>query len=353
MCRIWMMLGVAALAVSAGCGKKEAGPEGAAAQPGEAGAAGGKKLTLAYVTNGIDPFWTIAAAGVKAAAADLNVNAETHMPPKGLPDQQRMMESLLVRGVDGIAISPIDAANQVEMINQAAEQTIIITQDSDAPASKRLCFIGMDNYKAGRDAGKLVKEALPDGGSIMIFVGRLEQLNAQQRRQGVIDELLDRPVPPSDQVAFDPPDAKFVDGKYKIVGTRTDNFDYAKAKSNAEDALVSNPDLSAMVGLFAYNVPNCLEAIKAANVAGKVKVVSFDEADETLQGIKDGHVHGTVSQQPYKYGYESIRILKSLAEGDKSVLPANGFIEVPSVLVRADNVDAFWTELKRLRGGNE
>ena len=116
------------------------------------------------------------------------------MPTKGIVDQQRLIETALVRGVAGIAISPIDAKNQVDLINQAAKQSKVVTHDSDAPDSQRLCFIGMDNYKAGREAGKLVKEALPEGGKIMIFVGRLEQLNAQQRRQGVIDELMDKPV---------------------------------------------------------------------------------------------------------------------------------------------------------------
>ena len=78
--------------------------------------------------------------------------------------------------------------------NCCTQNTILITNDSDAPKSKRLAFIGTNNYKAGRALGKLVKEALPEGGDVVLFVGRLEQLNARQRRQGVIDELLERPV---------------------------------------------------------------------------------------------------------------------------------------------------------------
>ena len=60
----------------------------------------------------------------------------------------------------------------------------------------------MENYLAGRMCGELVKEAMPDGGSVMLFVGRLEQLNARQRQQGVIDELLDR-EPPSPTASDD------------------------------------------------------------------------------------------------------------------------------------------------------
>jgi ribose transport system substrate-binding protein len=234
--------------------------------------------------------------------------------------------------------------------NEACAQTKVITHDSDAPDSKRLCFVGMDNYKAGRAAGKLAREALPEGGSVMIFVGRLEQLNAQQRRQGVIDELLDRPLQSLASMKYDPAGNELKGAKYTIISTRTDNFDYAKAKSNAEDAMAAHPDLGCMVGLFAYNTPACLEAVKSAGKTGKIKLASFDEADATLQGITDGYVHGTVSQQPYKYGYEAVRILAGLARGDKSVLPNGGFLEVPIVIVRKENVEKFWTELKKLRG---
>src|SRR4051812_37552840 len=153
---------------------------------------GGAKPHVAYVTNGIDSFWTIAEAGAKAGAAKYDAEVEVHMPAQGVADQKRIVEDLLTRGVDGIAISPIDAENETGLINEAAARTRLITQDSDAPKSNRLCFIGVDNYEAGRMVGLLVKEAMPAGGKVMIFVGRLEQDNARLRRQGVIDELLDR-----------------------------------------------------------------------------------------------------------------------------------------------------------------
>jgi ribose transport system substrate-binding protein len=309
-----------------------------------------KKPKIAYVTNGVDPFWNVAAAGVKQAAAEFGVDAEVLMPTKGIADQKRLIETLLVRGVDGIAISPIDAQNQVEFINQAAAQTRVVTHDSDAPNSKRLAFIGMNNYVAGRTCGKLVKEAVPEGGKVMIFVGRLEQLNAQQRRQGVIDELMDRPEQSLSTIKYDPPGRELKGAKYVVVSTRTDNFDRAKAKSNAEDAIAAYPDLACMVGLFAYNPPACLEALKTAGKLGKIKVAAFDEAEGTLSAIAAGHAHGTVSQQPNLYGYHSVRILAALARGDKTVLPKDGFLEVPIVVVRKDNVDSFRTQLKTLRG---
>ena len=218
--------------------------------------------TVAYVTNGIDPFWTIAAAGAKASAREHDVNVLLRFPPKGVADQKAMIEALLAKeDVTGAAISPIDPANQQELLNKLGDQKHYITHDSDAPETNRLAYIGMDNYDAGRMAGQLVKEAMPDGGTVMIFVGRLGQLNAEQRRQGVIDELLDRP---QDSSRRDPPNDEIVGDKYTILGTRTDNFDKAKAKQNAQDAISKYPDLGCMVGLFAYNPPLCLQAIKEA-----------------------------------------------------------------------------------------
>jgi ribose transport system substrate-binding protein len=106
----------------------------------------GGKASYAFVTNGVDPFWTIAESGVKAAAADLGVHADVLMPAAGAVEQKSMLEDLMTRGTTGIAVSPIDAANQTDFLNQVAKQTILITQDSDAPESARRVYIGMDNW---------------------------------------------------------------------------------------------------------------------------------------------------------------------------------------------------------------
>ncbi|QGJ69246.1 Monosaccharide ABC transporter substrate-binding protein, CUT2 family [Planctomycetales bacterium 10988] len=300
--------------------------------------------SLAFVTNGDASFWVIAEKGVNAAGKEYNVQTQVIKPADGA-DQKQKVEDLLARGVDGIAISCIDPDNQTSLLNEAAATTNLITQDSDAPQSDRICYVGMDNYEAGRMCGELVKEAMPDGGTVMIFVGRIEQLNAKLRRQGVIDELLDRSM---DRERYDPPGEPLKGEKYTILDTRTDQFDFGRAKSLAEEALSLYPDLGCMVGLFAYNPPKILEAVKEAKRLNKVKIVAFDEEDGTLQGIQDGHIHGTVVQNPYRYGVESIRILTGLARGDRSVLPEDDFLNIPARKITQENVESFWEELKKL-----
>ena len=302
---------------------------------------------IAFVSNGVASFWTIAAAGVKAAGEKFGVDAETLMPVEGITDQKRIIEDLLTRGIDGIAISPIDPVNQSDILNLAARRTKLITHDSDAPASERLLYIGMDNYKGGRLCGELVREAMPKGGTVMLFIGRLEQDNAKRRRQGCIDGMLGRSEDPQ---RFDPPSEVIEEAGFKIVGTLTDNFDRAKAKANAEDTLAKYPDIGGMVGLFAYNPPLILEVLTQAGKLGKVKVIAFDEDDATLAGIQKGTVDGTVVQNPYMYGYKSVEVLSELAKGNLSVIPPSKMIDIPARQIRQANVDAFWAELKERIG---
>jgi ribose transport system substrate-binding protein len=302
-----------------------------------------KKPLFAFVTNMPASFWVIAQKGVEKAAADLNVDYKVDMPTGGSVGQKRVLEDHLARGVNGIAVSVIDPANQLDILNQVASRSILITHDADAPDSDRKVYIGMDNYIAGRMCGKLVKETLPNGGKVMIYVGRIEQDNGRRRRQGVIDELLGRS---EDAMRFDPPDASLSGNGYEILGTLTDQGDPVRAKANAEDTLTRHPDINCMVGLFAYNPPAILEALSQAGKLNEVKVVAFDEDDVSLQGIIDGTIHGTVVQNPYMYGYKSIEVLNAIYKGDTSVIPESKFIDIPARSIRKDNVQEFWDDLK-------
>jgi len=331
--RFAALLGLLSLSLG-GCNK----PTASSVAEGE-----GKPKKIAFVTNGVASFWTIASAGVKAAARDLKVDAQTLMPAEGISDQKRMIEDLLTRGIDGIAVSPIDSVNQTELINIAAKKAKVITHDSDAPQSERLLYIGMDNYKAGRMCGEMVRDAMPNGGSVMIFIGRLEQDNSKRRRQGTIDAILGRP---DNSDHFDETSAVLEGNGFKILGTLTDQFDRAKGKANAEDALAKYPDLGCMVGLFAYNPPLILEALAQSNKLGTVKLVAFDEDDATLDGIEKGTVVGTVVQDPYMYGYKSVEMLSALITGKPGVVPAEKFLDIPARKIRKESVVEFRSELK-------
>jgi ribose transport system substrate-binding protein len=289
-------------------------------------------LKLAFVTNNSADFWTIARRGVEKADGELaEVTAEFRITSDGTAaDQKRIIDDLLTKGVHGIAISPVDPQNQTALINEAAKKALVFTQDSDAPDSERACYVGTDNVAAGRQAGQLIREVLPGGGKIMLFVGKLDARNAQERIQGIREVLNGSNI--------------------EILDVRTDDADDVRAKSNAADTLVRYPDINALVGLWSYNGPAILNAAKEAKKAGKVKIVTFDEADETLAGIRDGYIHATVVQQPFEFGYQAIKLMAQALKGDTSMIPPNKQIIVPTLVVNKDNVEEFTKQINELRG---
>jgi len=308
------------------------------------------KPHVAFVSNGVADFWTIAKAGAVAAGKELGCQVTVEFPGGGLGDQKRMLEDLVTRGIDGISVSPIDPVNQSDVLSLVAEKSLLITNDSDAPKAPRLCYIGMDNYEAGLMCGKLAREGCA-GGEVAIFIGRLEQDNAKRRRQGFIDGLLGRTP---DAARYDEPGKPITEAGYTIVGTWTDSFDRAKAKANIEDVLIKHPKLALMTGLFEYNSSLAVEVLKQTGKQGKVMLAGFDEGADVIQGIKDGFVLGTVVQDPYGYGFESVRVLNALCKGDMSMVPANGILNIPARVIRKDNAEGFWKELKaRIKAGKD
>lgn len=309
-------------ALLADCNRQQQSQQGAA----------GKKLRLAFVSNNASDFWTIARRGTEKAAQELpNVEVDFRIPGEGTAaEQKRLVDDLLARGVDGMAISPVDPANQTQMLNDAAKQILVLTQDSDAPQSERACYIGTDNRAAGRQAGDLIKQALPNGGKIMVFVGKADAQNAKERFEGMKEVLAGSNV--------------------QIIDLRTDDADRVRAKANAADTLVKYPDVAALVGLWAYNGPAILSAVKDANKTGQVKIIAFDEEDDTLKGVKDGSIVGTIVQQPYEFGHQSIKAMAQILGGDRSIIPPTKQIFVPTRVINSSNVEAFTQELNQLRG---
>lgn len=327
--RLLSILVCTLLLTLAGC---QPAPSGGNTSGTNAGGGAGTKHKLAFVTNNASDFWTIARKGTEKAAREIpNIEVEFRIPADGTAaEQQRQVDDLLARGIHGIAISPVDPKNQTAMLNRAASQTLVVTQDSDAPDSNRTCYIGTDNVAAGRQAGELVKEALPQGGNIMVFVGVLDAANAQQRYQGLKEALEGSNV--------------------KIIDVRTDNTERVRAKANAADTLVNYPDIAGMVGLWSYNGPAILSAVREANKLDKVKIIAFDEEDETLTGIKDGAIYATVVQQPFEFGYQSMALMAKVLDGDKSGIPASKQIFVPTIAVKKADVEEFIKKINSLRG---
>ena len=287
--------------------------------------------TLAFVTNNASDFWTIARKGTEKADAErADITVEFRLGDGTAAGQKRIVEDLLANGVEGIAISPVDPANQTAMLDDAAQRTLVFTHDSDAPASKRACYVGTDNVAAGRQAGELIKSVLPQGGKIMLFVGQIDARNAQERLQGIKETIAGT--------------------KIEMLDVRTDDTDRVRAKANVAETLVAHPDVAALIGLWSYNGPAILNAVRDANKIGQVPIITFDEEDETLTGVKSGAIAGTVVQQPFEFGYEAMTRMAKVLAGDRSVIPSSGQVFIPTRVLRQNDVDEFRKKLTELRG---
>ncbi|MGH7169820.1 MAG: sugar-binding protein [Gemmataceae bacterium] len=335
--RGWLAAGLL-LAVTAGC---QQGPA---------------RTKVAFVTNNPQTFWSIAEKGCAKGGKEFDVDVIFKKPQTNDASlQTQIIDNLLNQDIKALAVSVIHPDGQSKYLKEIAAKVPLITQDNDAPDSDRLCYIGTNNYKAGRAVGQLIKEVLPAGGVLAVFVGQKEPLNVRQRRQGMLDELAGKPEA-KDINHLDYGDDGEMYGRYRLARTYFDQTLGAKANENATDALTALGDEANLcfIGLWAYNPPAILSAVKDKDKLGKVKIVGFDENEATLQGIIDGHIYGTIVQNPYEFGYQAVRMMASLAKGDRSLLPKDGILYVPHRVITKDGgkdriaAATFQKELKEL-----
>jgi ribose transport system substrate-binding protein len=174
----------------------------------------------------------------------------------------------------------------------------------------------------------LIKEALPNGGKIMLFVGHSDSQNAVERSGGIKKALAGSNI--------------------QIIDIRTDDTDAVRAQKNAEDTLVKYPDIAGLVGLWNYNGPAILNAVRSAGKTGQVKIVCFDDEADTLAGIASGDIYGTVVQNPFEFGRQSVTRMEKYLHGDKSQLGGKMFI--PTRDIKKDNVADYQAEAKKILG---
>jgi ribose transport system substrate-binding protein len=290
------------------------------------------KKQLAFVVNAASDFWKLAEAGVKKAQAELpNYELQFKYPAQGTAAlQNALMDDLVAAGTDAIMISSVDPKTSIDAFNRIAAQVPLFTTDSDAPASNRIAYLGSSNTLAGVQAGEIAVKALPNGGKCMGFVGFLGADNAKERIAGF---------------------KQAVEGKgIELVDVRGDDVDFARARSNVDDVLAANPEINCMVGFYSYNPPKIYEALQAAGKLGAITVIAFDEDPITLGAVRDGSFSGTVVQQPFEWGYQGMKLMAAYLEGDKSMIPADKLIIVPTKVIDKANVDEFEANLKATLG---
>jgi ribose transport system substrate-binding protein len=258
------------------------------------------------ITNGISPFWDAMGKGLDAVKAEIHVDATWSAPnPAQHNEQVKVFKDAVSSRVDGIAVSPIEADALVALIDETVAAGIpVITFDSDAPKSKRLAYLGTNNYEAGKIAGEEAAKLLPNGGKLVAFVGNMGAQNARERYQGFQDAVKDKNI-------------TFLQAPFE------DNKDKGRARKNVEDAITRyQGQVDGFVGLYSYNGPAIVAAVQAANMRDKLKIICFDGEPETLNNLSKGLVDITVVQKPYEFGRLSIKLLDAIKKNGGDVTKA-------------------------------
>jgi ribose transport system substrate-binding protein len=305
-------------------------------------------VNIVFITGGSGAFWERTVNGAKSAADDYDATlvVETPSANEGVAEQTELLEDLSEKPVDGIAVSPLDADGQTELINKLAKKTMLVTFDSDASDSERQSHVGTTNYAAGRACARLVTDAIPDGGKIAVLVANSTKENIRDRK-GAFQERIAQFADDNDDATAGP--------KYTIVGFFEDGGDEAKCAENIRGVVKQYPDLACIVGMNSQHGPVLLKTLKDDGQLDKVKLVTFDDAPETLQGVEDGHIYATLAQDPFKFGYQAVEILCSLKRGDSVAIPVGGrgamYFGVEAV--KQDNVAKFREKLAQQTGNAE
>lgn len=251
------------------------------------------KPTFAVLGKSVHPYWAEVEVGTKAASKALDVDVQFFVPTKEDSNAQvSRLESFIASGVSGIAFAASNPNSVKQVIDEASQQSIpSVALDTDAPTTKRLGYIGTDNYSAGVVAGQTLGKILAGKGKVGISTGSLSATNSLERINGFKDAL-----------------------KKEFPGITTitlpaDKEDSSVAQSNADAAILANPDLNAFYGVYAINGPACAKAVQDAGKTGKIHVVCFDTTPDHMKYIKAGVIDATVGQRPYMMGYKSVEFL--------------------------------------------
>lgn len=300
--------------------------------------------TFALVPKAMNnPFFDLARDGCYKAQEELDgVTCEYIGPGEHTElEQVQIVQDLITKGVDGIAVAPSNAPAMAKAIKDAAEAGIpVITWDSDfLPEDKalRTTYVGTNNYDIGVNLAKLIQARHADGGTICLQTGGAAAANHNERLKGARDTLAgkDTGTPPGSALAGE-------GGWTEISGCPLiTNDDGNVAVQGMTDILAANPDMTAFLSTGAFTqwfdnaYRKAAEPYKAKMDSGDLTIVVADTLPMQLEQTKDGLGNGLVGQRPYEMGYKSMFILKDIKEGKTPDDPIYTGLDV----CNNDNVD--------------
>lgn len=288
-----------------------------------------RKLRFAVIPKALDlPVFDYAKVGAERAAKQLgNVEVIWRGPETGDQlKQKEILESFITQRVDGIAISCLNGDFLTDTINRAMDAGIpVVTWDADAPKSKRIAFYGVDDKAGGRILGEEAVKLLNGKGTVALMT-TYGATNLQRRLDGVLEVLAQHP-------------------DIKVIETFDVKEDTVKAAELIATGTNRYPDLGAWISVGGWPVftRNALTPVPKTT-----KVVAFDTIQPAPELVKAGKVQILVGQKYFGWGEEPVKMLAGIKAGK---MPSATIIDSGVDIVRADNVDAYVAQFKKLEEG--
>lgn len=294
-----------------------------------------KEERYVFISTNVNlPYWQEAEAGFQDAAKWLGVKAEFAGPEKFSPEDELAAFKKAVSEIpSGILISAARRDLFKDAIDSAVSAGIpVICIDSDSPSSKRVMFIGTDNYRAGTESAKRMGDLLKGQGRVVI-VSIPGQFNLDERVRGVTDGLKKYPG-------------------IKIAETIDDKGDPRSANDQISALLAKNAKekVDGIICLEASGGSGAAEALHRLDQTGKVPIVAFDKDPETLDFVEKGVIAATIAQKPYVMSYYGLKFLDDLHHNavhefkdwrTAPVAPMPTFVDTGTAVVDKSNVAAF------------
>lgn len=289
-----------------------------------------KKLTIAWVTKSLgNPVFDLGRSGALQKAKELTASGAVDVQVQVLGpvsadavEQARILDDLISRGVDGIAVSCNDPTACIAPINRAVAAGIpVMTWDSDSPQSKRFAFLSIDNVAAGQAAADLLARAIGGRGKVAMLTGVPGALNLDDRIRGFRTRLAAYP-------------------EMQIVATIASNEDINLGVQGVEETMQAYPDLrgwffAGMWPLFADR--GAMPLWEQFTRQGTLKTVAFDTLPVELDLMRDGYLDALIGQRYWNWGYTSIEMMHDYILNGKRYPP---FIDTGFDIVTSHNVEA-------------
>ncbi|MCA8994473.1 MAG: substrate-binding domain-containing protein [Planctomycetaceae bacterium] len=344
--RHWLLLMCTALAIGlTGCGGGGGG-NGDGSGPGDGSGGGngkgngqgknansGSTKRIVILTNGPDPFWDTCEIGARDAEeelglADSGFKVDFH---RGDFTDKKQIDMLKQYGLDpdivavGISVFNPDNLPLIEEMRALQEKGVkVVTIDSDVNRDEfrdaRFAYLGTDNIIGGRELGRAAKAVAPEGANFAFFVGSLGVANAVDRMQGFVEGAGD---------------------DFQELARRSDDGKPAEARRNVENALNQFSELNMLVGIWAYDTPQIINVVRDRNIRDKTKVICFDAAEASIDGMMNGQVDVMVVQNPYQMGHHGVKLMHALVSEDQAVVD-----EMYPEYAKEGEKDVFRTELR-------